>query len=331
MQLTNKTNFAANLFKTVLRDDVIISSVLVRLRHRILDSGRLELADDPPVCPDIRREQVDLGEYGILETDSPFPRQGTDVIVLGDAVVPRGQTSVATRVHLVVGEYDVAVNVFGDRVWEKQLGATTLVPSPPRRFQRMPMSLRRAFGGYATTEQGKVPNPNNPHGLGFYLTKDDAEGKPLPNLELPDQPMRAWNDQVKPIALGPYPPSGGLRVEKICEVDAEKNQIRLHPERGLFDRAHPLLGGKKLEAGMMFRLVGMTSPSPLEFQLPLCPVELVVELGGLEHVRPLALEEILVDLRPDAPPMVELAYRKLFQYRIIPFEVRKTTLRRRGD
>lgn len=329
MKFENASGFAAHLYRTELRKDEILCSLLVRVRYVLEDGRTLRLAEGDDGCRDVRREALDLGEYGTVENDSLYPRRGTDVIVLGDAIPPGGKESVATRVRLSAGPYLMALNVFGDRVWEKLFGAATLTASPPRPFSRMPVTYRNAYGGSATTEVGKVPSPNNPIGKGFYVTKEEALGQPLPNVELADQPIQSFEDRPDPGGFGPYSPAWGLRVRDLVEVESGK--ITPRPDRGLFDRAHPALSAKRLASGDRFELTGMTAGKPVDFTLPECPVEVEVFLGGATHVRSLHIEEVLVDLRPDrARPTVELAFRKMFKYLIVPYERRTATLRRRG-
>jgi hypothetical protein len=104
----------------------------------------------------------------------------------------------------------------------------------------------------------------------------------------------------------------------------DQEQIDIHPDRGLYDRAHPLLAGKPVEPGPM-RITGM-SVKPIGFDIPSCPVEAQVTVGKTSMTRDLTLEEIIVDLRDGAPEgaVVDLTWRKMFRYRFIKHERRET-------
>jgi hypothetical protein len=245
--------------------------------------------------------------------------------VLGDAVA-RGEETPAMRVHIKAGPYDVAVNVFGDRVWERALGAVSLTPSPPRPFRRMPVTLRNAFGGAAPAEYGPLPFFQNPLGKGYYLTKEQALGQPLPNVESPLAPIASWSDRPEPIGIGPYPAAFGLRLLKVFEPDVERQDVSFHPERGMCDLAHPVLSGQRVEGGVV-RVAGMSEAGTVELELPDRPFEVCAILGPHTYVRDLELEEILVDMRSS---LVDLTYRKLFKYEFVPHQIRQTILRRRG-
>lgn len=325
MEFVNETGEAADLLRSELRGDLMVAALIVRARYRIEEGRRLGPCAAAERLYDLRRARVDLGDYGFLEIDQIFPRQGTDVIVLGDAAA-RGDETPAMRVQVKAGPYDVAVNVFGDRVWEKALGSMTLTPSPPKPFRRMPVTLRNAFGGAAAAEYGPIPFYQNPVGKGFYWTRDEALGRPLPNVESPFAPIAAWSDRPEPIAVGPYPPNFGLRLLKIFEPDVERQQVSFHPERGLCDIAHPALSGQRVEGGAV-RIAGMSEAGAIEFELPERPFEVCAIFGPHTYVRDLELEEILVDVRTS---LVDLTYRKLFKYEFVPHQIRRTILRRRG-
>lgn len=325
MELVNETGEVADLFRSELTTDVMVNALVARVRYRIEDGKRLAAPAEGERLVDLRRDAIDLGDYGILGPDLIFPREGTDVIVLGDAAA-RGEEAAAMRVHIKAGPYDVAVNVFGDRVWEKALGSLTLTPSPPRPFRRMPVTLRNAFGGEAKGEYGPIPFHHNPAGKGYYLTREEALGQPLPNVEPPATPITSWSDKPDPIGIGPYPANYGLRLFKVHEPDVERQKIVFHPERGMFDLAYPALSGRRVDGGAV-RIAGMSESGAVEFELPEPPFEARMILGRNTYVRDLELEEILVDMRTS---LVDLTYRKLFKYAFVPNQARTTILRIKG-
>lgn len=315
MKLFIDAPVAAGLIRTEREDDVLLAALVVRRRYGIGDAGLVDPpANKPPAA--IRYEAVDNGEYGELPPDEVAPRTGTDVIVLGDAVCP--EPRIATRVEVKVGAYQVALDVFGDRVWDGVLGA--LLPSDPKPFVRMPITYNNAYGGSSDfSEYGPTPWYMNPVGKGYYLKASEAKGAPLCNIEAPSAHVKAWDDRPPPMGFCPYPAMWGLKWEKFVEVLPDQEQIEVYPERGMYDRAHPLLAGKPVEPGPM-RIAGM-SAKPLAFDIPPCPVAAEITVGQTTATRDLTLEEILVDLRES---VVDLTWRKMFRYNFVRHEKRET-------
>jgi hypothetical protein len=336
MRFFNETTASAGLLRSERPDEIMAAALIARRRMVVVD-GRLverpdvrggsiplepepvvvrgearELSEEPVTLGRLRTEVVELGEWGQLEPDELPPRTGTDVIVIGHAICP--EPAIATRVELRFGPYDLALDVFGDRVWEGPPGA--LMPSGPEPFARMPLSYARSYGGQGDGEYGPIPWHKNPAGRGYYMRAGDARGRPLPNVELAGAHVANWDDRPDPVGLAPYPSVWGLRTERTVVAYPEQERIELRMEGGMFDRAHPLLSGKHADAGP-FELKGMTPGSFLGFEVPPCPFVAAIALGGEMYVRELELEELLVDLRPlDAggAPVVELSYRKMFRY-----------------
>lgn len=324
MKLINETPFAAGLLRTAqLATATLVNALVVRVRHR-LEDGRLlpAAAREQPMT--LERDPIDE-MFGTLDDDSVYPRTGTDVIVIGDAIAPHGQATMA-QVRIAAGSYDLTFQVFGDRTWQRLRHAT--VASDPAPFSTMPLSYTHAFGGTAVTSAGTATFAHNPVGRGYALDESQVDGTPLPNIENPDELMRSWTDQPAPVGCGPYPMCWGLRLLNVVEVkqtgegtDAELAGLAIHPERGMFDRAHPLLSGRPLGNDIL-HITGM-SAEPLALPLPPCPAEAEIAVGARSQRRALALEEVLVNLRSGT---VDLTYRKMFRYVFKPHEQRRTTL-----
>jgi hypothetical protein len=325
---TNETEHPADLLRTEHRGTQLANALVVRARYRI--QGKALVPPAPPDrLTDLRREPTDLGDHGDLGPDDFYPRVGTDVIVLGDAVAQDGP-AVASRVEVTAGKYRVALDVFGDRIWEKVLGGG-LLPSAPRPFTRMPVTWKNAFGGMARGAYGPLPCADNPMGKGYYLSAAEAEGGQLPNVESPGAHVERWDDRPEPVGLAPYPTAWGLRLMKWARVNREAGALDIHPEEGMFNRAHPALAGQSLGPGPM-RIAGMSARGAVAFDLPPCPVEMCVVLGDKTFVRDLELEEVLVDLRAvdEGQGVVDLTYRKMFRYEFAPLMIRHTIVRAKG-
>src|SRR5690606_6855814 len=93
----------------------------------------------------------------------------------------------------------------------------------PEPFDGIPLSWSRAYGGTVRLAPGFLPGsevphpggevayPQNPEGMGFILTEDDAHGAPLPNLEDPAALMTKPLDRPIPAGFAPCPRHAGLR------------------------------------------------------------------------------------------------------------------------
>lgn len=340
MKLYNETPYPAALFRTTLREpDQMYGSLLVRVRHEITtveEQGPIHRAkrrqwrlDPAPVerqDPELRPEEVQDGAH-TLPDEQFFPRTGTDLVVLADAVAPVGGEP-ATRVDVRVraGSYDLRLAVFGDRTWQRDGDA--LRPTAPLPFVRMPVTWERAFGGTTKTEYGDLPFAHNPSGRGFCMSEELAEGLALPNIEDPDDLTASWDQTPDPVGLSFYPANWGLRMQALVE-QKDDGAVAVHLDRGLFDRAHPRLCGGKVEPGdtvVLENLGGEPHPAgePVRFSVPPCPVLAEVLLGERTFTRDLELEEVMVDLRNGT---VDLSYRKLFDYRVVPRQPRVTWVR----
>ncbi len=315
-------SIAAALLRTERDEHTMLGALVVRKRFGLREGGGLGPVPEGKPPAEIRYETVGYGDYGEMAVDEIPPRNGTDVIVIGDAVPP--EKVVATRVEVEVGPYHVAIDVLGDRVWESVLGA--LVASSPKPFTRMPITYAHAYGGASSvSEYGPIPWFKNPRGKGYYIKSSEAKDGPLPNLESPNARIKQWDDRPDPVGLAPYPAEWGLKWEKYIEPIPEKEDIEIHPDRGMYDRAHPLLTGKPVPPGPM-RIRGM-GPKLVQFEIPPCPVEARIGVGATSAVRDLELEEVLVDLREG---LVDLTWRKMFRYNLVAYERRETFVVEKG-
>lgn len=322
MRLINETAHPAAIFRGERDERTMHASLLTRIRHRVDARGVLSPPAADEALVDIRRDRVE-DEYGIIEPDIPYPRSATDVIVLADALSYSGPTR-SSKVSLRVGPYHEELLILGDRTWER--GPQGLTPSAPQPFTRMPLTYAHAFGGKVVSEYGEMAWPANPAGKGYCLN-EAAAGTPLPNIEDPRAPIRRWDDRPDPVGVAPYPSEWYLRQQKVTELRLEDNQLVIHPERGMFDRAHPRLSGQTVQAGDEIDISGTAFAPRLRLRVPACPVEMVLRLGDRIFVRPLELEEVLLDLRVG---LLDLGYRKLCNYHFVPHEQRSMTLRARA-
>jgi hypothetical protein len=322
MKLVNETSHPAALFRGELRTDLMHAALLTRVRYRCDRQGKLTPVgpEDPDALLELRTDKIE-DEYGELEADIAFPRSGTDVIIFADAVAPRPTQSMTVGVR--VGPYQQSLLVTGDRTWQRT--PRGIVASAPEPFERLPLTFARAYGGKAPSSHGDLPNPSNPLGKGYYLDEASAIDKPLPNIEDPRAPIRRWDDRPDPVGVAPYPSGWLLRQQEVFKIN-DSGKLDLHPERGMFDHAHPRLSGHLVRPGDPVEITGTGFAPRLALAIPACPVEMVLQLGDRVHVRELELEEVLLDLRVG---LVDLGYRKLCSYDFVAHQPRSMILRAR--
>ncbi len=323
MKLANETSHPAALYRAEFQPGVMHATLLTRVRYRCDRQGKLVPVgpDEPDALKELRSEKIE-DDYGVLEADIAFPRAATDVIIFADAAAPRPTQSMTVGVR--VGPYQQSLLVTGDRTWQRT--PRGVVASAPAPFERMPLTYTRAFGGKAITPHGELANPANPVGKGYYLDEASAEGNPLPNIEDPRRPIRRWDDRPDPVGVAPYPPEWFLRQRSVFELHGDTGKLEIHPERGMFDHAHPSLSGHLVRPGDPVEITGTAFAPKLTLTIPPCPVEMVLALGERVHVRELELEEVLLDLRVG---LVDLGYRKLCSYDFVAFQPRSMILRAR--
>lgn len=214
--------------------------------------------------------------WGIFPPDTPFPKEGIDVFVLGSAWQPCGLPATELTLAIHVGAaLERRIAVICDRTWVRQDGA--LVPGEPRQFVSMPLIYRNAYGGRRAA---------NPLGKGFYASEREALGQPLPNLEDPDSRIRSFADRPDAVGTGPCPQRGG------------RSNLIIDPHRAP-------------HAGAMVEITHATAEGALRFALPDFRMHVWVESEDGERSLPLLLDEIAVFTEPRR---VFLAYRAAFEF-----------------
>jgi hypothetical protein len=142
----------------------------------------------------------------MYEVDFAPRKHACDVLLLGSAYAPAGRAVTRRQVGLHIGPIDKICGVVGDRVWEAGLGG--IRTSQAQRFERMPLSYDRAFGGVDQASDDPSEHDAylcNPVGLGYHKQLKAAwvDGKPLPNIEAPGQMVSAPTGRYAPMAFGP--------------------------------------------------------------------------------------------------------------------------------
>jgi hypothetical protein len=271
MQLENHTSAAAYLYAVNLLEPQLRVAAIVKKTYAITTGGQLAPAEDGvPLVPD----QM-VTDYGQFHGDVFFRKRGIDVCVL--ASVRLRNPLRQTVVRLEVGTWGHNLKVVGDRTWVRNRSGTP-VASPPTPFKDMPISYGRAFGGIAHRKGEDLQWPDNPTGRGYYEDPEDANGKPLPNIEPSNWPSDyEWNARVPVAGWGPYPMYWGLRASRSVKVDPKTGKLLdVTPE--LFNQAHPELIVDEISCGSRLRLVGVRD-QPLVIATPREQPHLEVQVG----------------------------------------------------
>lgn len=285
MELINLTGFATERYLTVDGQGCEVLLVIVKATFRIVPPTTLEPADPiEPICP------VDayLGEPGASSLaasgEAAAFKPNTDILLSGCAYPnPREPSHALTGFRL--GPITKLVRVLGDRRWERRLSVWQ--PSPPARFEKMPLVYERAFGGVDMSDP-RAPEScaENPVGVGLRSRRNQSElaGQPLPNLEDPQDPITSPGQRVRPFGLGPIAPSWEPRVSLAGTYDAAWRARRLPlPPSDLDPRYHQAAPPDQIRAGYLhggevIEIFGMAAEGNVHFTIPSLRPEVVVRI-----------------------------------------------------
>ena len=310
--LHNRTPFSAVDFFAVDKEArdllVICVSGTFDLRRATSADFVPPPADEQPPPP-LAEEWSGEPAASSLRRDSQavYTRPGTDVVVWGNAVGPRGRPVTQLHVSLRAGPIVRRALVSGNRVWRR--GAHGLSPSEPVPFESIPLVYERAFGGAAPaapTGPQAAPSPPafcapNPIGLGFYTSEKDAAEHPLANIEDEAAPVRGPLDHPAPFGFGPVPRHFQPRLGLAGTYDDPWREQRapLWPvdldERFFQGAPAGAVATPHLRGGEPFSLEGMSAEGPITFSLPLQRLAARVTLRGKREVRSLRLDAVAID------------------------------------
>ena len=313
MDLDNRTPFPAMLFRSVVEEDMMVAAAIVRVTFEFGADGPVPSTSQPWK---VRKEPIET-PYGIKESDDLYYREGTDVLLLGQAR-PEGAGPVGQlEVRVEIGGFACSTLVFGDRRWER--GAPgEFKPSVPVPFTEIPLRADRAYGGKDTWDELEVASPENPEGKGFLLEEEHVEGRSLPNLEDPAQRITRWNEIVPPAGVGFCPATSGLRLRNGLEIDEKGSILAVKP--ALFNEAFPRMIAPRVEGGQRVRLTGMSVAGALDFVVPSLAFTCTVAFGSrLRGEVPFSIDQI--GIAPDEGRFF-LSFRAPFRYKVHPHETR---------
>lgn len=278
LQHQNGSGFETFIYPTLNREGREMAVAIVKGTFLVTPDGRLELA--PEQVP-VAVEDTYAGEPGkssvAYESDLALFKPGTDVVVNGEAVVPRGRRARRLDVSIAVGRVTKRIRVVGDRVWERVLGVGPLKRSRPEPFSRMPLQYERAFGG--TDPRGDEENPRdtdyrNPVGRGYQRGLLRAAGVALPNLENPRRPVRRPRQRPAPWGCGFVGRGWEQRRRYTGTMDERWQRERMPILPSDFDyrffqaASEDLIARPHLRGGERVRVSNCSEWGDLDFQLP---------------------------------------------------------------
>jgi len=261
------------------------------------DAGLVELDTQRPYP--LFEKDVD-SELGLLPADIvPRRDHAFEVIVLGSA---HGRGRVAQMIEVAIGDWRRQLLVTGDRHWVRSGNQTVI--SPPARYEVLPLTWERAFGGAApcwldSESVMDLEHPMNKYGRGFdaeKLARDLGQAfkapagfprlppdhrRALPNLEDPAAPIRRWEDEPRPYCWATMPADIGARVQRAYDHmrDTRGGLTEQQMLDMVFHRAHPDCVIATPPAGAPVTLKGMTPEGTWSFSLPPLRVLADYDLG----------------------------------------------------
>lgn len=285
LQVENRTPFEAALLG--MPDPGGVDTVYVTVKATFaLDGDRVRVAAaQAPIVPaDVYWGDPAASSVRYAGEAHPSKR-ATDVVVVGAAHAPGGKPSPQFGVSLKVGALHRIVHVFGDRTWKG--GIVSATPSHPVPAVTVPLRWERAYGGREVLADGTVLcEPRNPVGCGFRGRKAavDLDGSPVPNLEVPREPIRTSHDAPPPAGMGFVAPSWEPRARHAGTYD-EAWQRRRAPflpadfDARFLQAAPPeQIYPGRLRGGEPVELLNLAPRGVQRFALPVC------DLAARAHV-----------------------------------------------
>lgn len=297
MWVKNHDKVDARLTRGHVTEAMAVAALVVPQTYQITAKGLVPRSGPPEPAP---HDPPDTSIYAIWE--------GVSVTVAGVVDGP-SKPPFARLVTLRIGDVERSIAVFGDRVWEKSL-LGGLAPSDPERFDRLELSVERAFGGGYDVPPGlmpleDLPHPGfrrdhhlNPKGVGLYPDERAAMGSPLPNFERRGALLENWDDSPEPVAFSPCRELTGWRAwargqehmrEHLARGGSPETLKPPPPTFRMFHHAPPDLIFDDLAAGTPIELDGLGT-GPLRLSVPACLVRLDVasrsKPGSLAEVPP---------------------------------------------
>jgi hypothetical protein len=182
----------------------------------IRPDGTMRAAKEQDVPP--ARIAAWTGEPGksslLHDTDFIIGKTGTDILIKGHAYAPRGRPATSVDVGFRAGPLSKRLRAHGVRAWMRGRNSGTVVPGPPRPFDRVPITYENAFGGSDPNPPSGRPagSTQNPVGTGFSYQPLALLDRAAPRLESEGAPLTAGPHEMAPVGFGPIAPHWAARA-----------------------------------------------------------------------------------------------------------------------
>jgi hypothetical protein len=243
-------------------------------------------------------------EFGAIPT-----KPATDVLVNGQAYAPAGKSAATVDVGIRVGPLKKRLRVFGDRHW--YIGFPGLKRSSPAKFERMPITYERAFGGWDMTDPDVAKQRlyrKNPVGRGFATKEHHLDGHALPNVEHPSHLISSWRDRPAPGGFGAIASYWSPRLEWAGTYDERwmEDKFPLLPD-DFDDRFHQCALPDQqvsgyLRGGEEVALENLTESGTLLFCLPKVYLTFLTWFGKQKLEHRASLQTVVIE--PDVPQVI---------------------------
>lgn len=295
LQLENSTPFAA--LTAVFPNEEGVDTVYVMVRATFQIGEGWSLVDPQP---EPQQEDSYIGEpaqSSILVPSDVHPgKPATDILMVGSAYAPEGQTVTRMRISMQLGGLRKDLVVTGDRVWKNG------DMSAPESFSSKPVIYECAFGGCWESQKGMDAVEENPIGVGYAAGRgaEEMEGFALPNIEYPDQLIQSVKDKPCPAGFGAIAPQWQPRASHAGSYDQHWQETRApylpldyNPhfcDRAPADQLYP----GDIQGGEYLCIEGMHPQGVIKTVLPRINLRCCVIMGGTESECPVVLETLLL-------------------------------------
>ena len=269
LQLENNTPFKAAI--ALLPDRAGIDTLYVIVKATVTIRPGLALAKEQ-VAPAMADEyHGDPATTSLrVVSDLHIGKPGTDVVLIGSAWAPGKQPVSRMQVSMSVADRRKSIQVSGNRVWVD--GS----PSPPQRFESIPLVWERAFGGLHRQGDKVRAEERNPVGCGFAggRSAGDMQGQAVPNLEDPEAPLAKLGQTPAPVCFAPTSPSWLPRRSFAGTYDEawQRGRAPYLPadfDPRFFQCATPeFIFDRYLHAGERIDVQGVLPDGPVSFTIP---------------------------------------------------------------
>ena len=317
MKFINQTSLPAVLVRSGLDERRLAAALIAR--------ATFDMVGGEPRLSDEQRWQVSTAPietpYGTMDGEVPLRREGVDIFLFGTARAPGGRPVTSLEVGLDIGAFSRKLQVTGRRVWQSHSDEGTLEVSAPEPFANMPLTLEHAYGGILAWDGLHLNHPDNPNGVGFYASREEALGKALPNIEEADQCVQRWEDRPLTAGVGFCAMNTQQRLAGALTLD--DNGLPKRIERRWLNAAYPRMIAAGVRPEELVRMVGLNALGPLEWRLPSMLPRAVLIFGKERIEVPLHIDQL--GLEVDARRMF-VSYRHAFRYVLYPEQHRSCEL-----